>query len=111
MNNTQTDCTAMPAEMPNEFHAFDDPIQDRLLGIVLALGAEVWVLRDRFKLLEDALGEHDIDVHRRIDELCQGDTHVQEMEVDREAFMSRLFQSVRTAAREPLSRIRPREEQ
>ena len=34
------------------YHAFDDPVHDQLLGIVLALGAEVWSLRDRLALLE-----------------------------------------------------------
>lgn len=39
---------------------FADPALDRLLGMVFALTAEVHVLRDRMRLLEDALGERGI---------------------------------------------------
>jgi len=49
----------------DRFHAFDDPIHDQLVGIVLALGAELWALRDRFTLLERALADNDIDVSGR----------------------------------------------
>lgn len=36
---------------------FDDPAMDALLGIVMALAAEHYVLRDRVRALEEQLGE------------------------------------------------------
>jgi hypothetical protein len=35
---------------------FDDPAIDRLAGVVYALAAETWVLRDKVRRLEAALG-------------------------------------------------------
>ena len=34
---------------------FPDPVSDKLLGVVLALAAEVWVLKDRIQLMEAVL--------------------------------------------------------
>lgn len=39
---------------------FDDPAIDRLAGVVYALAAETWVLRDRVRRLEAALAEKGI---------------------------------------------------
>ena len=39
---------------------FADPAIDRLVGMVFALAAEVHVLRDRMRLLEDALAQRGI---------------------------------------------------
>jgi hypothetical protein len=39
---------------------FADPAIDRLVGMVFALTAEVHVLRDRMRLLEDALAQRGI---------------------------------------------------
>jgi ABC-type uncharacterized transport system YnjBCD ATPase subunit len=39
---------------------FADPAIDRLVGMVFALTAEVHVMRDRMKLLEDALAQRGV---------------------------------------------------
>ena len=47
-----------PVVMPEaEQTFFADPAIDRLVGMVFSLTAEVHVLRDRMKLLEDALAQ------------------------------------------------------
>ncbi len=40
---------------------FDDPAIDRLAGVVYALAAETWVLRDKVRRLEAALGDAALD--------------------------------------------------
>ena len=34
---------------------FPDPVSDKILGVVLALATEVWVLKDRLQLMEAVL--------------------------------------------------------
>ena len=53
-NATSTDPVVGPQA---EQMFFADPAIDRLVGMVFALTAEVHVLRDRMKLLEDALAQ------------------------------------------------------
>ncbi|MCI0422375.1 MAG: hypothetical protein L0312_24660 [Acidobacteria bacterium] len=77
--------------MAELYHAFPDPVQDKLLGLILALGAEVWVLKDRFTLLEKALSARGIQVSEIINELANQPERVPEMERDREAFMERFL--------------------
>lgn len=77
--------------MINRYHAFPDPAQDKLLGLVLALGAEVWVLRDRMTLLEEALQERGIPVTEFIEEQAKRPERVPDMEKERNAFMERLM--------------------
>lgn len=61
----------MPEDnLPEPYHAFDDPINDRILGVVLALATEVWLLRDRLGLLEVAISKRGLDVSELIEELA-----------------------------------------
>jgi|TARA_B110000263_G_C15284504_1_gene500026 hypothetical protein len=39
------------------YSPFEDPASDKLLGMVIALAMEVWVLRDRIELMEPVLEE------------------------------------------------------
>ena len=44
---------------------FDDPAVDRLMGVVMALATDHWVLRDRVKALEAMLAESgSVDIER-----------------------------------------------
>ena len=56
-NATSTDPVVGPRA---EQTFFADPAIDRLVGMVFALTAEVHVLRDRMKLLEDALAQRGV---------------------------------------------------
>ena len=72
---------------------------DKLLDVVLALAAEVWVLRDRVTLLEQVLQEDGIDdVAARIDAYARRPERTVEVERDRDAFMHRLLRAI---TREP----------
>jgi hypothetical protein len=72
-------------------HQFDDPTIDILLGIVLSLGNEVYVLRDRMRIIEKMLeakgsiSRADIEAYRPTPE------EEEEIRKDNDAFMARLF--------------------
>lgn len=81
------------------YHAFDEPIHDQLLGIVLALGAEVWSLRDRLALLERALTEQGTDVSVLIEQLAQDPERALAMNADRDAFLARILSALDVTGR------------
>ncbi len=81
------------------YHAFDDPVHDQLLGIVLALSAEVWSLRDRLTLLEQALAEHDIEVSALVEQLAKDPERITAMTTDRDDFLARVLATLSTAGK------------
>jgi len=74
------------------YRAFDDPVEDKLLGLILALGAEVWVLKDRNALLEAAIERRGIELAALIEECAQDPDRVPVMEQERSAFFRRFLQ-------------------
>ena len=72
-------------------HQFDDPALDTLLSIVLSLGAEVYALRDRMRIIEKMLevkgtiSRVDIEAYKPTPE------EEEEIRKDNDAFMARLF--------------------
>ncbi len=65
-----------------------------MLGIILALGAEVWALRDRLGLLEGALARDGIDVSTRIEELATDPAREPSLIADRDAFLARFLRAI-----------------
>lgn len=80
--------------MARAYHAFEDPIHDRLLGIILALGAEVWQLRERLSLLESALARQGTDVSSLIEELALDPERAPSMVADRDAYLARFLRAI-----------------
>lgn len=76
------------------YHAFEDPVHDRLLGIILALGAEVWNLRERLGLLESALARQGVEVSDLIEELALDPERAPSMVADRDAFLARFLRAI-----------------
>ena len=76
---------------PQSFDAFTDPVQDKLLGLIMALGAEVWVVKDRLALLEEALNERDIPAAELIEDRAHRPERVEAVERERDAFMERFL--------------------
>jgi hypothetical protein len=70
---------------------FDDPAIDALLSIVLSLGSEVYVLRDRVRIIEKmleakgAISRADIEAYKPTPE------EEEEIRKEADAFMARLF--------------------
>jgi hypothetical protein len=77
--------------VPESYHAFSDPVHDKLLGLVLALGAETWVLRDRLALLEEALSAQGIPVTALIESLARRPERAPVVDRERRAFMERFL--------------------
>ena len=73
------------------YHAFEDPALDQLLGLILALGAEVWSLHDRLTLLEQALAQRGTDVSELIEELAADPDRAAAMVADRDALLERFL--------------------
>ena len=74
-----------------QYHAFEDPALDQLLGLILALGAEVWSLRDRLTLLEQALAQRGTAVSELIEELAADPDRTAAMVADRDAMLERFL--------------------
>jgi len=74
-----------------KIHQFEDPAMDTLLGVVLSLGNEVYVLRDRMRIVEKLLeskgtiSRDDIEAYKPTPE------EDEEIRKDNDAFMARLF--------------------
>jgi uncharacterized ferritin-like protein (DUF455 family) len=79
------------SQLTGAYHAFEDPMHDTLMGVVLALGAEVWVLDNRMALLETALERRGIEVGPLIDELAQDPQIVATENARRDAFLARFL--------------------
>jgi hypothetical protein len=83
--------------MADTYHAFSDVVQDKLLGMILALGAELWVVKDRLSLLEQALKIRGMDTGDLIDELARKPDRVDDVQGERDAFMERIFRTLSQA--------------
>jgi hypothetical protein len=70
---------------------FDDPAIDTLLNIVLSLGNEVYVLRDRLRIIEKMLEAKGTITHADIEAYKPTQEEEEEIRKDADAFMSRLF--------------------
>jgi hypothetical protein len=72
-------------------HQFEDPAMDILLGIVVSLGNEVYVLRDRLRIIEKMLqakrtiSRADVEAYKPTPE------EEEEIRKDNDAFIVRLF--------------------
>lgn len=72
---------------------FDDPAVDRVLGVVMALATEVWVLRDRLRTVERQLESSGQLDRSQLDQEPSLDDLAADAE-DREAFVAGLMQSL-----------------
>jgi hypothetical protein len=72
-------------------HQFEDPAMDILLGIVVSLGNEVYVLRDRLRIIEKmieakgTISRVDVEAYKPMPE------EEEEIRKDNDAFIARLF--------------------
>lgn len=60
----------------------------------MALGAEVWNLRERLGLLESALARRRIEVSDLIEELALDEERAPSMIADRDAFLARFLRAI-----------------
>ena len=76
------------------------PIMDDLLTITMQLGAELWVVKDRLRVLEEVLEESGIDAQKRIDEYRPSPERRQEIIKLRDAFVEQIFGALRDRAKQ-----------
>jgi hypothetical protein len=72
---------------------FDDPAIDALLSIVLSLGSEVYVLRDRMRIIENLLEAKGAISRADIEDYQPAPEEEEEIRKEADAFISRLFRT------------------
>ncbi|HEU0184624.1 MAG TPA: hypothetical protein VFS27_04870 [Blastocatellia bacterium] len=72
-------------------HQFDDPAIDTLFDIALSLGAEVYALRDRMRIIEKMLETKGTISRADVEAYKPGPEEEEEIRKDNDAFMARLF--------------------
>lgn len=78
---------------------FENVLIDNLLNIVLELGAALWVVKDRVRLMEDVFVEHGILLPDTLEKHETPLERQQELKTERDEFVERLFQSLRYTGR------------
>ncbi len=73
---------------------FDDPAVDRLLGIVMSLAAELWVVKDRQHVLESLLGDKEIVALAELDTFQPDEAHAARIAAERQAFVKSLMDNL-----------------
>ncbi len=84
----------MPVKPPQpapEPAFFDDPAIDNLLAVVLALGAELWVQRERLRVIEQLLAKQGSVTTEMIERYEPSDEERERTRVEREAFVERIY--------------------
>jgi len=81
----------LPGFKPNEPIYFENEVIDHLIGIVLELGAELWVTKDRLAFLEELLEQQGAITtntleRERPSEILQG-----KLKEQRQAFIQRVY--------------------
>ncbi|MBO0723586.1 MAG: hypothetical protein J2P41_22365 [Blastocatellia bacterium] len=72
-------------------HQFENPAMDALLAIVLSLGNEVYVMRDRMRIVEKMLETKEMISRADIEAYKPTPEEEEEIRKDNDAFISRLF--------------------
>ncbi len=80
---------------PNSEHEaptyFDDEVVDHLVGIVLELGAELWVTRERLARLEEALENREPVSVAELDQSRPSEALQNRLDEQRQAFIRRVY--------------------
>ena len=72
---------------------FDNPAMDNMMTTVIALGAEVWTVRRRMKVLEALLEDKGID-EEMIESYMPSKDRIADWQEDRDAFVKRTFSAL-----------------
>ncbi len=81
-----------PQDRPEQTF-FADPALDRVMGVVMALATEVWVMKDRQAAMERALAARGMDLAELLD-AEPGDADRRAMAAEREAFVAHLMDNM-----------------
>jgi hypothetical protein len=70
---------------------FDQPAIDNLIAVTLELGAELWVQRERTRVIEKLLAERGVVTAEMIEQYQASDAELAQTRSERDAFVNRLF--------------------
>jgi hypothetical protein len=70
---------------------FDNPAIDNLIAVTLELGAELWVQRERMRVVESLLAQKGVVTPELIEQYTASPEEVARAKADRDAFVSRVY--------------------
>lgn len=81
---------SIPAKSP-EPAFFDNPVIDNLITVTLELGAELWVQKERMRVVETLLAQRGVVTAELIEQYAPSADEAARVREAREAFVQRLF--------------------
>lgn len=91
MNETMDDIRSLPGFTRGHPHYYQEPVIDHLLEIVLQLGAEIWVNRDRQFVMEALLASEGKVTAEMIDAFEPSEAFTIRLREERKAFTERVY--------------------
>jgi hypothetical protein len=91
MEDTMDDIRALPGFTRGHPHYYPEPVIDHLLEIVLQLGAEIWVNRDRQFVMETLLASEGKVTADMIDAFEPSEAFTRRLSEERKAFTERVY--------------------
>ena len=98
MSATPSDTPAAPQPPPQpppqpapEPAFFDNPAIDNLIAVTLELGAELWVQRERMRVIEKLLADKGVVTAELIEQYQPSTEELARSRADRDAFVSRVY--------------------
>ncbi len=70
---------------------FDNPAIDNLIAVTMELGAELWVQRERMRIIERILAEKGVVTAELIEQYTPSVEETAAVRAERDAFVQRLF--------------------
>lgn len=77
-----------PAPLPA---FFEHPVIDNLVTITLELGAELWVQKERMRVMEAILAEHGVITRETLERHRDSPEESARVQAERDAFVKRLY--------------------
>jgi hypothetical protein len=90
MSASAPDRTGAPPPAP-EPAFFDNPAIDNLIAVTLELGAELWVQRERMRVIEKLLAEQGVVTPELIEQYQPSDDEAARARAERDAFVARIY--------------------
>lgn len=78
----------LPAPQPA---FFDNPVIDNLIAVTLELGSELWVQRERMRIIERLLAEKGVVTPELIEQYAPDPEEIERSRAERDAFVQRVF--------------------
>lgn len=76
---------------------FENPAIDNLMAVTLELGAELWVQKERMRVIERLLAERGVVSAEAIEQYTRSPEEVARVQGERDAFVQRLYASLTRA--------------